>query len=80
MKGIALKRLIKWSLAAAVFAHAWRIQINRVRILRENSLIKVPNSQMQTSRRGLQPSYITSSFTMLIVSWGSAAVIIFRAT
>ena len=37
---------------------------------------------MQTSHqpaKWLQPSYITSSFTMLIVSWGSAAVIIFQA-
>ncbi len=38
--------------------------------------------QMQTSNpsgKWLQPSYLTASFTMLIVSWGSAAVIIFQA-
>ena len=37
---------------------------------------------MQTTHqpsKWLQPSHITSSFTMLIVSWGSAAVIIFQA-
>ena len=62
--------------------HAWRIRISRVRILLRTASFKVHSLKMQTTHqpsKWLQPSHITSSFTMLIVSWGSAAVIIFQA-
>ena len=55
--------------------------MSRVRILL-NSVTMATQFQMQTSNpaaKWLQPSYLTASFTMLIVSWGSAAVIIFQA-
>ena len=61
---------------------AWRIRISRVRILLRTASFKVHSLKMQTTHqpsKWLQPSHITSSFTMLIVSWGSAAVIIFQA-
>ena len=55
--------------------------MRRVRILL-NSVTMATQFQMQTSNptaKWLQPSYLTASFTLLIVPWGSAAVIIFQA-
>ena len=62
-------------------AHAWRNQISRVRILPNSDItaVHIPMQTNDSKPNWLKPSYLTASFTMLIVSWGSAAVIIFQA-